>query len=147
MGKLTDKVALVTGGASGLGKGIAQRLAREGVKVVITDVQALLGEAVAAECGFTFFEQDVTDEARWSDLIERIHQQHGALHVLVNNAGVVGPRDAVSPEETRLADWRKIFAVNVEGVFLACRAAIPLMHASGGGSLFSFCISSMKSKI
>lgn len=137
VGKLNRKVVLVTGGASGLGKAIAQRLVRENASVVITDVQRPLGEAAAAECGFTFFEHDVTDEARWNELIERIRKQHGALHVLVNNAGVLGPRDAVSPEETRLTDWRKIFAVNVEGVFLACRAAIPLMQASGGGSIIN----------
>jgi NAD(P)-dependent dehydrogenase (short-subunit alcohol dehydrogenase family) len=137
VGKLTLKVALVTGGASGLGKAIAQRLAAEGAKVVITDVQVPLGEATAAEFGCDFLTQDVTDEAQWSQIICEIQQRHGGLQILVNNAGITGPMDAVSPEDTRLADWRRIFAVNVEGVFLGCRAAIPAMHASGGGSIIN----------
>lgn len=132
MARLGGKIALVTGGASGLGKAIAQRLKLEGANVVITDVQASLGEALARERGFTFFEQDVTDEAQWLTVMSRIQERHRGLHVLVNNAGILGPRDAVSPEDARLADWKKVFAINVEGVFLGCRAAIPLMHASGG---------------
>lgn len=135
MGRLDGKTALVTGGASGLGKAIALRMAREGATVVITDVQASLGQVVARECGFVFYEQDVADELQWNSVMSQIRERQGYLHILVNNAGILGPRDAVSPEETRLADWRKIFAVNVEGVFLGCRAAIPLINASGGGAI------------
>lgn len=137
MKRLNDKVTLVTGAASGLGKAIAQRLASEGARVVITDLQASLGQASAAEMGATFMVQDVTDEAQWPRIIAEIVQRFGGLHVLVNNAGITGPMDAVSPEETRLADWRKVFAVNVEGVFLGCRAAIPAINASGGGSIIN----------
>lgn len=137
MGRLDRKIALVTGGASGIGKAIALRMVREGATVVITDVQASLGRAVAAECGFVFYEHNVTDEAHWSTVVGQIRERQGGLNILVNNAGILGPRDAVSPEETRLADWQKIFAVNVEGVFLGCRAAIPLIHASGGGSIIN----------
>lgn len=137
VGRLDHQIALVTGGASGLGKAVAQRLALEGARVVITDVQVSLGQALARECGLTFVQQDVTDETQWRTVVSQIQTRHGGLHILVNNAGILGPRDAVSPEETRLADWQRIFAVNVEGVFLGCRSAIPAMHASGGGSIIN----------
>jgi 3(or 17)beta-hydroxysteroid dehydrogenase len=130
--RLKQKVALVTGGASGLGKAIAQRLAAEGARVVITDIQATLGEAVAAELSVGFLSQDVTNEARWSEVIGEIQKRHGGLHILVNNAGIFGARDRVSPEDILLEEWRRVFAANVESVLLGCRAAIPLMAASGG---------------
>jgi NAD(P)-dependent dehydrogenase (short-subunit alcohol dehydrogenase family) len=135
MRRLDRKIALVTGGASGLGKAIAQRLAADGARVVITDVQTDLGRETAAEFGFTFLEQNVSDETRWNEVIREIELSCGALQVLVNNAGILGPKDAVDPENSRLADWRKIFAVNVDGVFLGCRAAIPAMRRAGGGSI------------
>lgn len=137
MQKLSNKFALVTGGASGLGKAIAQRLALEGASVVITDVQNSVGEATADEFGLTFLQQDVTDEAQWDRVIREIHERFGGLHILVNNAGIVGARDRVSPENTQLSEWRRVFAVNVDGVFLGCRAAIPLIYASGGGSIIN----------
>jgi 3(or 17)beta-hydroxysteroid dehydrogenase len=137
MTRLTDKVALVTGGASGLGKAIAQRLAEEGARVVITDIQRDLGTTTAKEHGFTFFEQDVCDEEGWPAIIQKIEALHSHLHILVNNAGIVGPMGATNPENTTLAVWRKLFAVNVESVFLGCRAAIPAMRRSGVGSIIN----------
>jgi 3(or 17)beta-hydroxysteroid dehydrogenase len=134
---LKSKVALVTGGATGLGKAIAQRLAAEGARVVISDVQAELGQATATECGFTFLKQDVCDEAQWVEIVQEIEKRHGQLHILVNNAGILGPMDAINPENTRLADWKKVFAVNVDGVFLGCRAAIPAMRRAGGGAIIN----------
>lgn len=135
MGQLDGKIALVTGGASGLGKAIAQRLATDGARVVISDIQFDLGRATASEVGFVFLEQDVCDEASWNEVIGEIEQRCGHLDILVNNAGILGPTDLVSPEDTPLAIWRRIFAVNVEGVFLGCRAAIPAMRRAGGGSI------------
>lgn len=132
--ELKNKVALVTGGASGIGKATAAYLAACGASVVITDIQAPSGDAAAAELGATFLVQDVTHEARWNEVIQEVMARHGALHVLVNNAGVLNPPNS-DPESSRLEDWRKIFAVNVEGVFLGCRAAIPAMRASGGGAI------------
>jgi 3(or 17)beta-hydroxysteroid dehydrogenase len=131
------KVAVITGGASGLGKAMAQRLAADGVTVVITDVQRELGQVTAAEGGFTFMEQDVCDETRWIQVIAEVETAFRRLDILINNAGILGPMDAISPETTRLADWRKIFAINVDGVFLGCRAAIPAMRRSGGGSIIN----------
>jgi 3(or 17)beta-hydroxysteroid dehydrogenase len=133
------QVAVVTGGASGLGKAIADKLSSDGAKVVITDVQADLGIAIAEEHGFTFVQQDVCDEARWSEVIEDVAGRLGGVNILVNNAGILGPADVTSPEHARLGDWQRIFAVNVEGVFLGCRAAIPAMRRTGGGSIINMC--------
>ena len=135
MGKLSGKIAMVTGGATGLGKAIARRLVAEDATVVITDVQKSLGAAAAEEFGFAFFAQDVSDESQWITVLQKITETHGGLNVLVNNAGVIGPRDLVSPEDSTLDDWRKIFSVNVDGVFLGCKRSIPVMHASGGGAI------------
>jgi 3(or 17)beta-hydroxysteroid dehydrogenase len=137
MRRLNGATALVTGGASGLGKAIAERLSAEGARVVITDVQRDLGREVAAACGLVFLEQDVRDEMRWIEIIQEVEARFGRLDVLVNNAGILGSMQAVSPESTSLATWRKIFAVNVEGVFLGCRAAIPVMRRAGRGSIIN----------
>lgn len=137
IGRLEQKVVLVTGGACGLGKAIAQRLACDGATVVISDIQRELGEATATECGFTFFEQDVCDEQQWQQLVAEIEKRFGNLNVLVNNAGILGPMKGASPEDTSLASWKSIFAVNVEGVFLGCRTAIPAMRRAGGGSIIN----------
>jgi NAD(P)-dependent dehydrogenase (short-subunit alcohol dehydrogenase family) len=131
----SKQIALVTGGASGLGKAIARRLTADGFLVVISDVQSELGDSVAAECGFLFLPQDTCDEARWSEIAAEMERRFGHWDVLVNNAGVLGRRDLVSPENTPLAEWKKIFAVNAEGVFLGCRAAIPAMRRAGGGAI------------
>ena len=134
MNRLENKVALVTGGASGIGRGIAVRLAAEGAKVVITDIQAELGRDVASDHGLEFLEQDASDEKRWDEVIQEIEQSHGRLDILVNNAGILGSVNN-TPEATQLADWRRVYAVNVESVFLGCRAAIPAMRRAGGGSI------------
>jgi 3(or 17)beta-hydroxysteroid dehydrogenase len=135
MRRLDQQVALVTGGASGLGKAIAQRLVADGARVVITDLQCDLGRDTATKHGFIFLEQDVCDEAQWTEIVQRVENQTGRLEILVNNAGILGPMDAVNPEQTRFADWKKIFDVNVNGVFLGCRAAIPAMRRAGRGSI------------
>jgi len=137
MGRVDNKVALVTGGASGLGKAIAQRLLQEGARVVITDLQIPLGQAVAREFGCEFHQQDVTSEAQWRALIDEIQKKHGGLHILVNNAGITGSMDHVTPEDTTLPDWRKVQQVNVEGVVLGCRAVIPALRRSGGGAIIN----------
>jgi 3(or 17)beta-hydroxysteroid dehydrogenase len=135
MDRLESKTALVTGGASGLGRAIALRLAADGATVVITDVQTDLGTATANEAGALFLEQDVCDELRWMEVVNEVESRFGHVDLLVNNAGILGPLDEVAPENTPLADWRRIFAVNVEGVFLGCRAVLPAMRRSGGGSI------------
>jgi NAD(P)-dependent dehydrogenase (short-subunit alcohol dehydrogenase family) len=136
--RLTGKVALVTGGASGIGRAIAERLASDGAQVLISDVQTALGQSVAAERHFEFFSHDVVNENQWLELMRRIVTSYGGLHILVNNAGILSPpSELANPETSALSDWRRIFAVNVEGVFLGCKTAIPAMHATGGGSIIN----------
>jgi 3(or 17)beta-hydroxysteroid dehydrogenase len=135
MKRLNQRVALITGGAAGIGRAIASRLAAEGAQVVISDVQSGLGQATAAAHGIEFLVQDVSDEAQWHAITDRIERQFGRLDILVNNAGILGPMNAATPENTNLADWKRIFAINAEGVFLGCRAAISAMRRTGGGAI------------
>ena len=135
MGRLDGRTALVTGGASGLGKAIAVRLAAEGAAVVISDRQRQLGETTAANTGATFLYQDVTSEEQWPQVLRQASERAGPVSILVNNAGIAGAADLVSPEDTRFADWKQIFSVNVDSVFLGCRAGIAAMRNSSGGSI------------
>jgi NAD(P)-dependent dehydrogenase (short-subunit alcohol dehydrogenase family) len=137
MKRLDQKIALVTGGASGLGKVIAQRLVSDGARVVITDVQSELGQKTAIAGGFAFIEQDVTDASQWTEVIQQVEARFGGLDILVNNAGILGSTKAGNPENCSLANWRGVFAVNVEGVFLGCQAAIGAMRRAGGGSIIN----------
>ncbi|MEJ8567372.1 SDR family oxidoreductase [Elongatibacter sediminis] len=139
MGRVTGKVVVITGAASGLGKADALRLAKEGATVILTDVDDA-GREVAADIaratgGQTRFEHhDVTDEAAWGDIIARVEKDFGGLDVLVNNAGIVV---VANPEETTLEQFRRANAVMSEGVFLGCQAAIPVMKRRGGGSIIN----------
>ena len=133
-GRVAGKVAIVTGGASGLGKAIAARLAAEGARVVITDLDAVRGEQAVEEIGrgTLFIQQDVTEEAEWDTLIARMEREYGGFQILVNNAGLGNQHGRTNPEETTLARWRESVRVNGEGVFLGCRSAIAAMRATGG---------------
>ena len=134
---LIGKIALVTGGASGLGAAIARRLAEDGAHLIITDIQTAAGQALANELNGDFLEQDVTQEQQWNDVIAEATARRGGLHILVNNAGTDGAYENSDPESTSLGDWRKINSINVEGVFLGCRAALPAIHRTGGGSIIN----------
>jgi 3(or 17)beta-hydroxysteroid dehydrogenase len=140
MGRLDGKVAIVTGGSAGLGRADAIGLAREGAKVVVTDVNEAEGRKVAAEINALhpgaalFLAQDVRDENRWQEVIAETVQKFGGLHVLVNNAGVV---KIATPETCTLEEFRFQNAVMSEGVFLGCKHAMPAMKASGGGSIIN----------
>jgi len=139
-GRVQGKVALISGGASGIGRGCAQTLAAEGAAVVITDVQDAKGaEAVAAieQAGgkAEYLNHDVTDEAAWERVVSQVQARHGRLDILVNNAGI-GINASVLTMS--LADWRRQTAVNLDGVFLGTKHAIPLMRLSGqGGSIIN----------
>lgn len=128
MGRVAGKVALVTGGASGLGRATAALLVREGARVTLTDIDGEAGAAAAAEIGARFLQHDVTDEAGWRGVLG----ETGGLNVLVNNAGIGESSAANDPENSTLEDFRRIFAVNAGGVFLGCKHAIPVMRDSGG---------------
>lgn len=139
MGRVSGKVALVTGGASGIGRGCAEALAAEGASVVVTDVQETLGREtvaaiVAAGGQAVWLRQDVTQEAGWIETIAAIKDQFGRLDILVNNAGI-GLGGPIT--EMMLEDFRRQQAINVEGVFLGTKHGLPLMRAGGGGSIIN----------
>lgn len=132
--RVANKIALVTGGGSGLGEACCHRLAEEGATLVVTDIRVEEAQRVAADINrqggsATAHEQDVTQEAAWESVCEAIASQHGVLDILVNNAGVALPG---SVEDTSLEDWRFVNAVNTEGVFLGMRHCIPIMRKPGG---------------
>ena len=134
MGRVAGKVAIITGAASGMGKADAILLAREGASVVVADLNEKDGQAVAAAIGeaAVFMRLDVTDEDNWQAVIAATVERFGRLDILVNNAGMIALGTIV---DTDMASWRKINAVNSDGVFLGCKHAIPVMAESGGGSI------------
>jgi NAD(P)-dependent dehydrogenase (short-subunit alcohol dehydrogenase family) len=134
MATLSGRVALVTGGAEGLGRAIAARLKSDGATVFISDINGKAGEAAVA-AGFQFVAQDVCDEHRWAEVIGHVEADGGRLDILVNNAGIIGDLEKFSPRDTTLDNWRRVFSVNVESVLLGCQAAIPAMERTGGGAI------------
>ncbi|MDG2308796.1 MAG: SDR family oxidoreductase [Candidatus Binatia bacterium] len=133
-GRVVGKVALITGAASGLGEADAHRLAEEGARVVLTDINVAAGEAVAQACGGVFLAQDVGDEATWPKVIEQTLAAHGRLDVLVNNAGIAPIGDI---ETTTVEVWRKTLRVHLDGTFFGCHYAMPALIESGGGSIIN----------
>ena len=140
MGRLDGKVAFISGGARGMGAEEARLFAREGAKVAIGDVLEEDGRRVEAEINESggdclFLRLDVTSEANWQDAIAATVSRFGALHILVNNAGIGGVGGLV--EDTSVEDWDRVMDINGKGVFLGTKAAIPEMQAAGGGSIIN----------
>lgn len=136
-GRLQGRVAIVTGAASGIGAACAALFAREGARVMASDLQAEAGRALAerlsAEGGdVQFAAHDVSREEDWGRIVRAVSDRFGRLDVLVNNAGIAltGPVTDM-PLET----WRRLMAVNLDGVFLGVKHALPLMRRGGGGSI------------
>lgn len=137
MGRVADKVAIITGGASGLGLAAARRLAQEGAIVVIADIDTARGQAAArAIAGARFELLDVTREANWIALVDKVIADFGRLDVLVNNAGIV---QLASIEETSEEMWRQVNAVGTDGTFFGCKHALRVMKAAGRGSIINMC--------
>lgn len=138
MGRVEDKTALVTGAAQGLGAAIAALLAREGARVVLTDINvkgaSSLADAINEDGAGTAaaLEHDVSSEEDWKQTIEAIRGRFGRLDILVNNAGIGSIGDV---EQLSLENWRHVHAVDLDSVFLGCKYGIPLMKESGGGSI------------
>ncbi len=143
--RLEGKVALISGGARGMGAAEARLFAREGASVVIGDVLEEEGRRVEAQIGEAggqalFLSLDVTSESDWSNAVAAAVSRFGKLDVLVNNAGVTGAGGGGGPvmvEETTVEVWDRIMDVNAKGVFLGTKAAIPEMRRAGGGSIIN----------
>ena len=130
MNATRPRVALVTGGASGIGRATVERLARDGLHVVVSDIDPAGEQVAAAADGALFVAHDVADEAAWERAIGAVLQAHGRLDVLVNNAGV----SLVMPvTDTTLAQWRGLMAINVDGVFLGTKHGLLAMRRHGEG--------------
>ncbi|MGI9006579.1 MAG: glucose 1-dehydrogenase [Streptosporangiaceae bacterium] len=137
MGRLDGKVALITGGARGMGKSHVRHFAAEGAQVVFGDVRDELGTAVAAELGpdrARYLHHDVTSEAGWAAAVDLATSAFGRLDVLVNNAGVLV---FASIEEMSALEFRRILEVNAVGTWLGMKAALGPMRAAGGGSIIN----------
>lgn len=134
MGRLDDKVCLVTGGARGLGAATGEAMIQEGATVVLADIRPGEGKAMADQLGpnASYAELDVTNEDAWGTVISDIVATHGRLDVLVNCAGIVSIAPLVN---TTLADFQRVTAVNLFGVYLGTRAALAPMLAAGMGSI------------
>jgi len=140
MNRTANKTAIITGGAVGIGRACAIRLAQEGARVAIFDMLAAEGEALAAELTAqghqaAFWQVDVTDEAALKTAIDAAAARFGGVQIMVNNAGISGspkPTDQVTE-----AEWDKVQAVNVKGVFFGTKHAIPHLRAAGGGSIIN----------
>lgn len=130
MGRVAGKIALITGAAQGLGEAAARLLAKEGARVVLTDINAQGAEGVAAAINAerpgtaVAFTHDVTSEEDWQRVLADAERAFGGLHVLVNNAGIGLTKDL---EQTTLGEWRQVHAIDLDGVFLGCKHAIALI--------------------
>ncbi len=137
MPRLDGKVAIISGGARGMGASEAKLFAREGARVILGDVLDDEGKKVEAEIQESggdalYVHLDVTREADWRATVELATSRYGKLNVLVNNAGISGSGKI---EDTTLEEWQRVMDVNAKGVFLGTKAAIPVMRAAGGGSI------------
>ena len=137
MGRVQDKVILLTGGAMGLGEAAARALLAQGATVIISDYNGEAGRVTAAALGehCHFIEQDVTEWTRWGEVIAEVEIRFGRLDVLVNNAAITvfGSIADISVE-----DFRRCYTFDVDSIFMGCKAAIPLIARSGGGSIINF---------
>jgi len=139
MDRVKGKVALVTGGASGIGRASALLLAKEGAAVAVTDIQDDQGRDVVAAIEKNggraiYLHHDVASEAAWESVVADVKAKFGRLDILVNNAGIA---IAGSVLTMTLADWRRQTAINLDGVFLGVKHSLPLIRASGGGSIIN----------
>ena len=136
-GRVAGKTALVSGAATGIGQSIAARLAAEGAQVAVADIDETRGAEVVkaireADGDALFVSLDVTEETAWRAAIDVVESEFGGLDILVNNAGIA---IVESVDKMSFEDWRAVMAVNIDGVFLGTKHAVPAMRRAGGGSI------------
>ena len=140
MGRVENKVAIVTGAASGLGFAAAQKLMSEGAKVMLSDINQEIMETMPERLSnfsntqFSTYTHDVTKEDDWIDIIDKTEQEFGKINILVNSAGISLGSDIVS---TDFEIWKKVHEVNLDSVFLGCKYAIPKLNDAGSGSIIN----------
>lgn len=135
--RLINKVAVVTGAASGIGEATVRCFVAEGARVIMTDLNVQDGERIAAELGSNvlFMRHDVSDAADWQTLAELVRKRYQRLDIMVNNAGILKPGNI---EEATLEQWQTLLRVNADSVFLGCQTAVALMKESGAsGSIIN----------
>ncbi len=134
--RLAGKVAVITGGASGIGLATAKRLRSEGAIVVIGDVDSVTGKSVAADLNVTFVQVDVSDQAAVDHLFDTAVEVHGGVDIAFNNAGISPPEDDLI-ENTGIDAWQRVQDVNLKSVFLCCKAALRHMVPQQKGSIIN----------
>ena len=136
MSRVADKIVLVTGAGSGIGRATAKLLAAEGATVIVSDINQPGGMETVQQIGgkARFEPHDTAQEADWKRIIDGIMAREGKLDGLVNNAGIAGPFPSTFETET-VEQWRRMLSINVEGVFLGCKYSVPAIRQSGGGSI------------
>lgn len=134
--KLEGRVAIVTGAGQGIGRAIAEKMRAEGASVVVADKNSETAEKTAAEIGGTAHVTDVSDPDQVSALVAAAIGQFGKVDILVNDAAIV---PFVPWEELDFAEWRRVMSVNIDGVFLTCKAVYPHMKAAGYGRIVNIC--------
>jgi 3-oxoacyl-[acyl-carrier protein] reductase len=141
--RLKNKVALITGGAAGIGKATAQRFLEEGAKVIICDVNVADGEAAAAEFGAEFYLVDISDRQAVQEWIKTVYSAHGRIDILVNNAGVLRDGQLVKWKNGEVIDQMSeeyfdlVISVNLKGVFNSTQAVVPVMIKQGSGVILN----------
>src|SRR5580698_4402635 len=134
--RLVDKVAVVTGGASGIGKATCERLAAEGASVAVVDLDQANGQALAESIGGLFVQTDVTSPEAVESLYNQVAAKYGGIDILFNNAGI-SPPDDDSILDTGLEAWQRVQEVNLTSVYLCCKYGIPHLLNRGGGSIIN----------
>ena len=134
MGRLKNKVAIVSGGANGIGRAVCSRFVKEGARVIVADLKEGAGNELVSELGSaaSFYKLDVRNNEEWKELTKHILKLHGSFDILVNNAGILSTTDQQSIEHVDIDQWRAVQSVNVEGVFLGCQTAVLAMKDTGG---------------
>jgi 3(or 17)beta-hydroxysteroid dehydrogenase len=142
MGRVQGKIALISGGAGGIGAATAKRMIEEGAKVTITDIVPN-GPEVANAIGADYLRHDVRKEDEWKSAVAAVDKKYGGIDFLLNGAGIEGELKDSTPEHTSLEEWHRVFSINLDGTFLGCKTVLPVMKRKGEGSIVN--ISSMVS--
>lgn len=135
MTRVKNKLALITGASSGIGRATAKLLSQEGAYVIITDIMDKEGQELAQKLNGEYHHLDVGNEKEWENLYTKIKRTHGRLDILFNNAGITGLNENLGPQDPEnisLSDWQYVHKINLDSVFLGCKFAIKLMKDFGG---------------